>query len=187
MKPELAKKQLIEKHPQMSEKIKNNVFKALDSLSTVLDEFDAKHIEQIYQIEQINPSYFPGLSIASSNTIVALRQASSRLSLDFILDTVQKLAYRSRPWELLAAFSSFAMYCRSEINEENIKILMKVNSDIVEIVGSTIKNEMEDRKDKLSGKCLTFFSSSSLQYGKGLLNSIREEHQRYFPYSSLKI
>lgn len=184
-KLELAKEQIMDNHPTMAEKTKTIVFEALDNLASIIGVFEPQNIEKIYQIEQINPSYFPGLSTAASKTILELRQGNPNLSLDFILDTVDALARRGRPWESLRAFSTFGKYCRAEISQENIEYLMNTNSNIIEIIGSTINTEMSEKK-KTSNKYgnFSFLNSTPLQYDKGLIDSIKAKTNHYFPYSS---
>jgi hypothetical protein len=191
-KLELAKQQISENHPEAKEeKNRTNVFGALENLSSILDEFNPEQIEKIYQIEKIDPIYFPGLSKAASNTILNLHQGNPNLSLDFIISTVSKLARRGRPWESLSAFSTFGKHCRSELSEVNINYLMKVNSNILEIVGSTIRNDMNEMEKTLSGKfhnMFGFFNGyTPMQYNEGLIKSINEKMEHYYPGSTSKL
>ncbi|WP_454783589.1 hypothetical protein [Legionella sp. WA2022007384] len=191
-KLELAKQQISENHAEAKEeKNRTNVFGALENLSSILDKFTPEQIEQIYQIEKIDPVYFPGLSKAASNTILNLHQGNPNLSLDFIITTVSKLASRGRPWESLNAFSSFGKHCRSELSEVNINYLMKVNSDILEIVGSTIRNDMSEKEQSISGKFHNLFGffngHTPMQYNEGLIKSINKQMEYYYPGSTSKL
>jgi hypothetical protein len=186
-KLELAKEQIMKNHPTIAEKTKTILFEALDNLASIIGVFEPQHIENIYQIEQINPCYFPGLSKAASNTMLELCQGNPDLSLDFILDTVYKLASRGRPWESLKAFSTFAKHCRAEMSQENIEYLMKANSNIIEIIGSDIKTEISEKEKTLMGKIyvnLSFLNPAPMQSDKGLIESIKAKTKHYFPYSS---
>ena len=188
---ELVKQQISENHPEVKEeKIRTHVFGALENLSSILDEFNSNQIEKIYQIEKTDPVYFPGLSKAASKTILDLRQGNPCLSLDFILSTVSELAQRGRPWESLSAFSSFGKHCRAELSEENINYLMKVNSSVLEIVGSTIKNHMSEMEKTVSGKVHNMFGFfngyTPMQYEEGLMKSINAKMGHYYPGSTLR-
>lgn len=188
-KLELAKQQISENHPEAKEeKTRTNVFGALESLLSILDEFNSEQLEKIYQIEKIDPVYFPGLSKAASSTILNLRQGNPNLALDFILNTVTKLAQRGRPWESLSAFSSFGKHCRAELSEKNINYLMKVNSNVLEIVGSTIRNEMSEKEKSLLGQVHNMFrflnGNTPMQYDEGLIKSINAQMEHYYPGST---
>lgn len=185
MKLDLAKAQISSNHGKESPKIVEKVLEALDALFPMINEFEESHIEKVYDIEKISPSYFPGLSCASATTILAFRQANPALDLNFILDTVDSLARSSRPWEQLSSFQSFALYCRSEINQENIGQLLKVNSNIIEIVGSEIRNTMTARKESMLGRSYqmasSVFSLPPLQFDKDLFEIINKYVNRFFP------
>ncbi len=182
MKLELAKQQIIDNHPRAKDKIKENVFKALDNLSSLIDGFEPEQVEKIYEIEEINPDYFPKLSITAAVTILNLHQANSELSLDFILATVEKLAIANRPWEALAAFSVFGKHCRAEMSEKNINYLLKINRDIIEIVSHEILDEVGDQENPKKSNSM-WRSDVPPQY-KGLIALVKSNLEQFFPGST---
>jgi hypothetical protein len=146
-------------HPDI-EKVRKKVFEALEALEGILGSFKTKHVKKLYDIEKINPSYFPGLSVAAAKTIKDLQQGNPSLSLDFILETASKLAGRTRPWESLTAFSEFGKHCGKAMTEDNINYLMTIDCRILEIIGFSIRNKMispEDESDAYAQEYIAKF------------------------------
>jgi hypothetical protein len=155
--------------PEQVEKLEQKVLEALEVLLGILEEFESKHIDKIIEIEKTNPAYFPGLSIAAARTIIALREGSKSLPLDTILETVETLTARGRPWESLRAFTAIGNYCRSAITEENIQYLRTVNSDFIEIIGIGIANKMAKNSTSFLART---FSTAPKQYAGDVMQEI---------------
>jgi hypothetical protein len=99
----------------------------------------------------IDTSYFPGLSRAAAMTMMSLHAANSELSVTLLLETTDRLARRSRPWESLNAYSKIAKACPKQINEEMLTWLSKVNCDNLEIASITIADQTKKSKNENSG------------------------------------
>lgn len=129
-------------YPTLKDKDKQNLLKALTVLEHLLCKFEDTNLDKLYQIEMINPDYFPGLSTASAKTLCDLNTANPQLEMSFLLEVVGKLALRGRPWESLGAFSRVAQSCPKQITQENINYLQGIPSLVLEVWSYDFEKKM---------------------------------------------
>lgn len=146
MKLDLAINCIKLKYPSISSDIEQRIadtLKTIDQKSGFLDLFNTEDLYVLYEIEVRNPDYFPGLSKAAAETMLALHKANPALPASLLLEITTDCSCRARPWESLKAFARIAYFDPKQINREALVCLKNMHSDILSINSFDIQKKSQ--------------------------------------------